>query len=142
MNCRQERITVFVFLLIDGEVDKNVKGYSCRGILIGWAGGFVQCMHTLEPCQECGMSHRRPREAVVSIMKEHLNGMISEFENNIVDIAYTCVPASSRIPFKADNSIGGTITADSRRIDLKSETIAAMLLWHHVICHQHQTSNS
>jgi len=72
------------------------------------------------------MSHRRPREAVVSIMKEHLNGMISEFENNIVDIAYTCVPASSRIPFKADNSIG----------------IAAMLRWHHVIFHQHGQGSS
>jgi len=59
------------------------------------------------------VTHRRPREAVVSIMKEHLNGMISEFENNTVNISYTSVPASSRIPFKADNSIGATITADS-----------------------------
>ena len=64
--------------------------------------------------------------------------MISEFENNIVDIAYTSVPASSRIPFKAANSIGGTITASNQRIGLKGETIAAMPRWHHVIFHQHR----
>jgi len=61
--------------------------------------------------------------------------MISEFENNRVDIAYPSVPASSRIPFKADNSIGGTIT---RRIGKTiAQAIAAMLRWHHVIFHQH-----